>query len=144
MASPENLLVTAIYNEAHDNDALWDSVGGRFSFGMAPDGIAKPYITYDFGGVGNIPAFANDSPVGSEIPIYFHVFNTEDFPGDISDITDIQDKLHTVFDGASLALTGYANLKLLRSDIVNEIMLFEDDTKMWSISVPYRGFASPS
>lgn len=144
MATLENLLVTAIYTAAHNNAALWNSVGGRFSFGMAPDGIAKPYITYDFGGVGNIPAFQANSPVGSEVPIYFHVFDTEGFPGDISDITDIQDKLHTVFDGASLALTGYANLKLLRSDVVNEIMLFEDDTKMWSISVPYRGLASPS
>jgi len=144
MASLEGLLVTSIYNKAHDNSALWDSVNGRFSFGAAPEGIAKPYITYDWGGIANIPAFASDSPVGSEIPIYFHVFNTEDFPGDINDITDIQDKLHAVFDGASLALTGYANMKLLRSDIVNEIMLFEDDAKMWSISIPYRGFASPT
>jgi len=144
MASLEGLLVSAIYTAAHGNSALWNSVGGRFSFGMSPEGIAKPYITYDWGGIANIPAFASDSPVGSEIPIYFHVYDTENFPGDIATITDIQDKLHGVFDGASLALTGYANMKLLRSDIANEIMLFEDDTKMWSISIPYRGLASPS
>lgn len=142
MTSPESLLVTAIYNKAHDSTP-WDSVEKRFSFGMAPDGIAKPYITYGFGGKSNIPAFANDSPVASEIPIYFHIFDTESFPGDVVTITRIQGEIYDVFDGALLTLNGYANVTLLRSDLVNEIMLFEDDTKMWHISIPYRGLVTP-
>ncbi len=136
-SSLERLLKIAIYSLAQGNTTLWNSVGGRFYYKKAVSSD-KPYILYSIGMTAQRNVMNTSSPVATDVPLYFDIYSSSTTT---TEAETIQSYIHNVFDPASISLTGYAKMALRRGP---EIILYEEDTGLWHISITYYGIGAVS
>ncbi len=133
------LLENAVYVLAVDNSTLWDSVNGRMKCGRPFAGWGFPYILYSFPDLPQTNVFQSSSPVVASISIYFDVFSDDDFFA--SEAGLIAGYIKTVFDGASLVMTGYTDTII---KLMSEKPIDEEDTGLWHMQLGYQGMACPT
>ena len=136
MADLSTLLETAVYNLAVANSALWNSVNGRMKHGRPAAGWEFPYILYSFPNLPQTNAFQSSSPVVASVSIYFDVWSSSDFYAAEAGL--IAGYLRTVFDGASLTMTGYQNTVI---KLIADNPRQDDDTGLWHAQLGYQGMA---
>lgn len=129
------LLETAIYNEAHGDSTLWNSVSGRFKHGTPDPAWEKPYVLYSFGNLPDRNVMAKTTPSATIIDIYFDIFDSSDFATNINTIGGYIDD---VFTGASLSVTGYQSMTLVRS---GNRTIQEEETALWHLQLHYTAVA---
>ena len=138
MADLSTSLESAVYNLAVANSTLWNSVEGRMKHGRPTSawGDDKPYILYSFPNLPSTNVFQSSSPVATSISIYFDVFSENDFLA--SEAGPIAGYIKTVFNGASLTMTGYQNMTI---KLISERSTQEEETGLWHAQLGYQGMA---
>ena len=136
MADLSTLLESAIYTLAVANSTLWNSVNGKMKNGRPIAGWDFPYILYSFPNLPSTNVFQSSSPVATSISIYFDVFSENDFLA--SEAGPIAGYIKAVFNGASLTMTGYQNMKIL---LTSERSTQEEETGLWHAQLGYQGMA---
>ena len=131
MASIHNLLKNAIWNAIKGNSDLWNSVGGRVFYMHPIAGVDYPYLTYSFAASGPFNAMQASGPVAYTIPVFFDVFSQSSVT---TEAETIQGYVHALFDTASLAVTGYSNVKFLRA---SEVTLYDEEMKVFHLDIGY-------
>jgi len=136
MADLSTSLESAVYNLAVANSTLWNSVEGKMKNGRPIAGWTFPYILYSFPDLPSTNVFQSSSPVATSISIYFDVFSENDFLA--SEAGPIAGYIKAVFNGASLTMTGYQNMKIL---LTSERSTQEEETGLWHAQLGYQGMA---
>ena len=136
MADLSTLLESAVYNKAVANSTLWNSVNGRMKHGRAETGWPLPYILYSFPGLPQANVFQSSSPVVAAVDIYFDVFSQNAFYAAEAGL--IAGYLRTVFDGASLSMTGYQDMTIKLS---SNTPMQGEETGLWHAQLGYQGMA---
>jgi len=136
MADLSTELEEAVYNLAVADSDLLDEVGGRMKNGRPIAGWTFPYILYSFPNLPSTNVFQSSSPVATSISIYFDVFSENDFLA--SEAGPIAGYIKTVFNGASLTMTGYQNMTI---KLVSERSTQEEETGLWHAQLGYQGMA---
>ena len=131
MSSIQNLLKNAIWDAIKANSDLWNSVGGRVFYMHPVAGVQFPYLTYSFAASGPFNAMQASGPVAYTIPVFFDVFSQSSVT---TEAETIQGYVHALFDTASLAVTGYSNVKFLRA---SEVTLYDEEMKVFHIDIGY-------
>lgn len=139
MASLSGLLEVAVYNIAAADSTLLTSVGGRMKHGLPTTGWIAPYILYSFPNLPGTNTYKTSSPRTFSISIYFDIFSKEDFFS--TEVGTIASNLRSVFDGATLSLTGF-NDTIIK--LVAERPLEQEDTGLWHLQMRYSGMACAS
>jgi len=136
MADLSTELEEAVYNLAVADSDLLDEVGGRMKHGRPIAGWTFPYILYSFPNLPSTNVFQSSSPVATSISIYFDVFSENDFLA--SEAGPIAGYIKAVFNGASLTMDGYQNMKIL---LISEMATQEEETGLWHAQLGYEGIA---
>jgi len=136
MADLSTELEEAVYNLAVADSDLLDEVGGRMKHGRPIAGWTFPYILYSFPNLPSTNVFQSSSPVATSISIYFDVFSENDFLA--SEAGPIAGYIKAVFNGASLTMDGYQNMKIL---LISEMATQEEETGLWHAQLGYQGMA---
>ena len=138
MASIHNLLKNAIWNAIKGDSDLWNSVGGRVFYIHPVAGVDYPYLTYSFAASGPFNAMQAGGPVAFTIPVFFDIFSQLSVT---TQAEESQSYIHALFDPASLPVVGYSAVKFLRA---SEIMLYDQETKIWHMQTGYSTIVSPA
>ena len=136
MSTIQNLLKNAIWSAIKGDSDLWNSVGGRVFYIHPVAGVSFPYITYSLAASGPFNAMQASGPVAYTIPVFFDVFSQSSVT---TEAEQIQSYVHALFDAASLAVTGYSNVKFLRA---SEITLYDEETTIWHLQIGYDAIAA--
>jgi len=136
MADLSTLLETAVYNLAVANSTLWNSVDGKMKHGRPAAGWDFPYILYSFPNLPQSNVFQSSSPVVASVSIYFDVWSSNAFYAAEAGL--IAGYLKTVFDGASLSMTGYQDTVISR---IADNPTQDDETGLWHAQLGYQGMA---
>ena len=136
MADLSTSLETAVYNLAVANSTLWNSVEGKMKNGRPIAGWPFPYILYSFPNLPSTNVFQSSSPVATSISIYFDVFCKDSISA--SEVGPIAGYIKTVFNGASLTMDGYQNMKIL---LISEMATQGEETGLWHAQLGYQGMA---
>lgn len=136
MADLSTLLENAVYVLAAADSTLLNSVNGRMKHGRPVAGWSFPYILYSFPNLPQTNVFQSSSPVVASVSIYFDVWSSNDFYAAEAGL--IAGYLKTVFDGASLTMTGYQNTVISR---ISDNPTQDDDTGLWHAQLGYQGMA---
>jgi hypothetical protein len=123
-------LFDAIYSKFNTSNTFRAAIGGRFYIGEAPDGAVFPYAVYNL--ITNIPDHYFDSDTIEEPTVQISIYS-EDYGA--AAIGIIAGYCKTLFDDASLSVTGYGFLSFIRS---RESLLREPDNLVWNYSVDYE------
>lgn len=142
----ENLLKNGLITALKGNDTFWTSIGGspggggngRLRYLKEEAGIARPYVRFSFGPSAQLEAFRSDTPVATEVLIYFDIFSAS---GGTKEMEDIHGYLHTAIDSLRLTLAGYRALGFRRGP---ELATYEEDSTLWHTNSLYRSYANPT
>lgn len=136
MADLSTLLENAVYVLAAADSTLLNSVNGKMKHGRPAAGWDFPYILYSFPNLPQANVFQSSSPVVASVSIYFDVWSGNDFYAAEAGL--IAGYLKTVFDGASLTMTGYNNTVISR---ISDKPMQDDETGLWHAQLGYQGMA---
>ncbi|MDD5226811.1 MAG: DUF3168 domain-containing protein [Candidatus Omnitrophica bacterium] len=99
--------------------AISSDVGGRIYLDQAPEGVEFPYVVFQV--VSDVPNNVFNK-TGENVLIQFSLFSSSE---GAAEITDMYADLKTLFDDATLTITGSTCINMAR---VNTVTMVEDIT----------------